>query len=141
MKSQIVNLTMKSLSAAAVTIALVVGNPMSSLAKPLPVNKTIHTLEDKVSLKYIGSNSKSVIFHLQYENPSANAFTLLIKNEAGDIVYEGLFKDVHFSKDIYLAVDEMEINPTFVIRAEKQVIEHSFSINRKFIEKTEVTKI
>jgi len=141
MKSQFANLTLKSLSAAAVATALLVGNPMSSTAKSLPVKKAIHTLEDKVSLKYIGSNSKSVIFHLQFENPNANAFSLLIKNEVGDVVYEGLFNDVHFSKNIYLAVDEMEIHPTFVIRSEKQMVEQSFSINRRFTEKTEVTKL
>jgi len=141
MKSHFANLTMKSLSAAGLAVALVLGHPTNSSAKALPVKKTIHTLEDKVSLKYIGSNSRSIIFHLQFENPNANAFTLLIKNETGDVVYEGQFNDVHFSKDIYLAVDEMELHPTFVIRSEKQVVEQSFSINRKFTEKTVVTKL
>jgi hypothetical protein len=84
-----------------------------------------------------------VVFRVQFNNPTAQKFSFLIKNEAGDILFSGQFTDVNFIKTIHLLKEEEDMNPTFIIRAGSQVIENSFSIssNTTVEEETVVTKL
>lgn len=85
--------------------------------------------EKQVSIQYSGYNENSVVFRVGFENPTAQKFSLIIKNDAGDILYQGQFNDVNFSKAVHLLKDDSEMNPTFIIRVGNQRIERSFKVN------------
>jgi hypothetical protein len=85
-------------------------------------------LEKQVSVQYSGSEENSVVFRVAFENPNAQKFTLIIKNEAGDVLYNGQFNDAHFSKAVHLLKDQSEMNPVFIIRSGSQKVEQSFKV-------------
>ncbi len=97
--------------------------------------------QNQLQVQYTGSNEDGVRFNVQFENPGAQRFQLIIKNPEGDILYQGQFSDVHFNKTIQFVAEEQELNPTFIIRSGKQQIKHSFTINRKLVENVVVSKL
>ena len=95
-----------------------------------------------MSVIYTGSNSKTVAFHLTYENVKGEKFSLVIKNEAGDVVYEDTFSDVHFDRNIFIDVTENRINPTFILRTDSQELVRSVSVNKRgVVEGQAVTRL
>ena len=97
--------------------------------------------ESQMSVKYTGANDKGLTFNVQFENPGAQKFILVIKNTEGEVLYQAQFHDVHFNKTIQFLQDEEEIRPVFIIRAGKQELLQSFTINRTVTEQIEVTKL
>lgn len=86
-------------------------------------------LEKQVSVKYEGNAANSVVFRVAFENPTAQKFTLIIKNDAGDVLYTGQFADANFNKAIHLLKEESEMNPVFVIRSGNQKVEQAFKVS------------
>jgi len=126
MNSKMKNFAVKSLSMLATAAVLLVANPASahSGSDKKPAN-------GQVSVKYTGSNSKTVVFRLNFENTTAEKFWLIIKNDAGEVVYEEQFTDLHFDRNIYLDVDETKIKPTFIIRLKDQDIERKLLVTKR----------
>jgi hypothetical protein len=126
MNSKMMNFAVKSVSVLATAAVLFVANPASANQgtdkKPAA---------GQVSVKYTGSNSKTVVFRLSFENTTAEKFWLIIKNDAGDVVYEEQFTDLHFDRNIYLDVDETKIKPTFIIRLKDQDIERKLMVTKR----------
>jgi len=123
-------------------VVLLVSNPLSGHANGINDKKTPSGLSrDEVSIQYVGSTESNVVFSVKFENPTAQKFWLIVKNDAGETVYRQQFSDAHFSKSIYLVKDETEIHPTFVIRKGNDEVSHSFSINRTLVENVVVTKL
>jgi hypothetical protein len=121
-----VNFAVKSVSVLATAAALLVSNPASA-----------NTIDDKspvnaqVSVKYTGSNSKTIVFRVNFENTTAEKFWLIIKNDAGEVVYEEQFTDLHFDRNVYLDVEETKIKPTFIIRLKDQDIERKLMVTKR----------
>lgn len=128
MNSKFVNFAVKSVSAVATSVVLLVSNPMSSFADSIKKEQPNDT---QLSVTYTGSNSKTVAFHLTYENVKGEKFTLVIKNEAGDVVYEDTFSDVHFDRNFFIDVTENRINPTFILRTDDKEQVKSVSVNKR----------
>jgi len=128
MNSKFVNFAVKSVSAVATSVVLLVSNPMTSFAG---FKKESQPNDTQLSVTYTGSNSKTVAFHLTYENVKGENFSLVIKNEAGDVVYEDNFSDVHFDRNIFIDVTENRINPTFILRNGDQELVRSVSVNKR----------
>lgn len=128
----------KVMSVAATAFVLLVSNPSS--ANPTK-EKGNPISDEQVSVNYVGASDNSLVFRVQFENPTAQKFSLVIKNDAGDVVYQEQFTDVHFAKAVHLPKDEGEIHPTFVIRTANQQVERSFVVNRKYTENVTVTKL
>jgi hypothetical protein len=126
MNSKLVNFAVKSVSALATVAALLVANPASARK-----NADKKPAIGQVSVKYTGSNSKTVVFRLNFENSSAEKFWLIIKNDAGEVVYEEQFTDLHFDRNIYLDVEEAKIKPTFIIRLKDQDIERKLMVTKR----------
>jgi hypothetical protein len=124
----------------AASAALFLSNPSISHASPVK-DKTKQVTEAQVSVQYLGFNETSLIFRVQFENTDAKKFSLIIKNDVGDIVYEAQYSDVHFNKAIHLPKVDGEIHPTFVIRTGNSSVERSFTVSRKMTENVEVTKL
>jgi hypothetical protein len=109
-------------------VVMLIASPFNSKAnnnkeKAAPVS------DKQVSVKYTGTDDNSVVFRVQFHNPTAQKFSFIIKNQAGDILFSGQYTDVNFSKAVHLLKEEEEMNPTFIIRTGNQTIENSFTIN------------
>ena len=134
MKSKFVNFAVKSVSALAAAVVLLVSNPLTSFANAVPEKKHNQPIDAQVSVKYTGSNSKTVVFRLTFENPKAENFSLIIKNDVGEVVYEEQYSDVHFAKNIFLDVEDAQVHPTFIIRTADQSVERTLSVDKRVAE-------
>ncbi len=141
MNHNFVKSTLKAMSILATAAVLVAGNPTGSYANNDHGTKPVSILNEQVSVQYIGTNDNSFVFHVEFENTSAQKFVLIVKNEAGTTVYQEQFTDAHFSKNFHLLREDGEIRPTFIIRAGNQQIERSFVVNTKLTENVVVTKL
>jgi len=132
----------KAVSAVVMAVVLFVSNPLSGHANGINDKKNPSGLnKDEVSIQYVGSTESNVVFSVKYENPTAQKFWLIVKNDAGETIYRQQFNEAHFNKSIYLQKDEAEIHPTFVIRKGNDEVAHSFVINRVLTENVVVTKL
>jgi len=78
---------------------------------------------------------------LEFENKAGEKFHLIVKNDVGDIVYEGVYTDVHFAKNIRISKEESEMNPTFIIRTANEQVERKFSVKTNVSENFVVTAL
>ena len=132
----------KAISVAVAAVVILVSNPFTSQANGGGNNnKKASLTEEQVSVKYLGTNDNSVVFKVEFENPTAEKFWLIIRNDAGDVVYHQQFSDVHFSKSVFFENTDSEIHPTFVIRNGNNEIVRQFAVNRTLTENTVVTKL
>ncbi|HTS44699.1 MAG TPA: hypothetical protein VMH01_09900 [Puia sp.] len=141
MKLQFVNRHALKAITAATAILLIAGNPVNSFAGPIMEKKISPLSEDQVNVQYAGSDETSFIFHVNFDNPAAQKFSLVIKNDDGIVVYENQFSDVHFNKTVRVIKEGTDIHPTFIIRTANREIKRSFSVNTKYTEDVEVTKL
>ena len=129
----------KSTSVLAAALLLSLGSATLNAA-PI-IEKIISPVDQAVSVNYIGATENNLVFHLEFNNTAAERFWLIIKNDAGDVVYQQAYKDAHFSKTIRLPKEEGEMHPTFVIRTANDQVERKFAVNRSVSEKVVVTKL
>ncbi len=109
-------------------------------ASPI-IEKIVSPVDQEVSVNYVGVTENNFVFHLNFDNKSGEKFWLIVKNDAGEIVYQQAYKDAHFSKTIRLPKEEGEIHPTFVIRTANEQVERRFVVNRKISENVIVTQL
>lgn len=121
---------MKTVYCAVIAVLVSLATVNASKANNTNKEKEVTVVSEKqVSVEYTGYNDNSVVFRVAFENPTAQKFSLIIKNEAGEVLYQGAFTDAHFSKAVHLLKDESEMNPTFIVRVGSQKIERSFKVN------------
>jgi hypothetical protein len=134
MNTQSVRTAMTRLTLATVTaVILLIANPLISKANNnKEKEKAAGVLSAKqVSVQYTGTNEGSILFRVKFDNPTAQKFSLIVKNHLGDVLYSGQFTDSAFSKTVrFMIEDEDEMTPTFIIRIGSQQIEQSFSVNK-----------
>jgi len=131
------NFVVKTLTTAAVAVALLVSN----VALANEGDKKAGVTEESVNIQYIGSNADQVAFRVAFENPTQEKFWLIVKNDAGDVVYRKQFSDAHFSKTVYVQKEDSDIRPTFIIRANANEVARQFSVTSTITESTVVTKL
>jgi hypothetical protein len=131
----------KAITVAAAVVVLFVSNPLTSLANGGDHKKSATLTEEQVTVQYVGTNDNSVVFRVAFENPTAEKFWLIIKNDNGEVVYRKQFNDAHFAKSIYFQKEEADIHPTFVIRNGENEVVRQFAVNRTITENTVVTKL
>src|SRR5258706_1133081 len=99
----------KAITATIAAIVLFISNPITTLANGGDHKKTATTLNDEqVNVQYVGTKDNSVVFRVDFENPTAEKFWLIIKNDACEVVYRKQFSDVHFSKSVYFQKEESD---------------------------------
>lgn len=130
----------KALSVVAVALVLFVSSPLTSLASG-GSGKKISLNEDQVSVQYIGTNNNFVQFRVEFANPGAEKFWLIIRNDAGEVVYRKQFSDTHFAKTVSLQKDDTDIHPTFIIRNGDSEIARQFSVTSTVTENTVITEL
>jgi hypothetical protein len=122
-------------------VVLIVSAPLTSQAGMTGGKHVASLPESQVSINYIGTNENSVIFSVKFENPTAARFWLIIKNDAGEIVYRQPFSDTNFSRAIYLEKGDSQIHPTFIIRKGNEESVQSFAVRLSTTEQVSVTKL
>jgi hypothetical protein len=130
----------KALSVAVVALVFFISNPLTSLANG-DNNKKSGLTDGQVSVTYVGVDNNSVVFRVEFENPTAEKFWLIIKNDAGDVIYRKQFSDTHFAKSVFFQKEEADIHPTFVIRNGENEIARQFAVTSTITENTVVTKL
>jgi hypothetical protein len=109
-------------------VVMLIASPFNSKANDNK-EKVSPIANGQASVQYTGTNENSVVFRVQFRNPTAKKFSFTIKNHAGDILYSGQYSDVNFSKTVHLLKEDDEMIPTFIISAGNQTIENRFIIN------------
>jgi len=129
------------IAAVAFTAAVIVAsNPLTTLANG-GENKKAAT-EQQVTVKYQGTSNNAIAFKVEFDNPTGEKFSLIIKNDNGDIVYHQQFSDAHFSKNVFIADADSDIHPTFVIRtAGNTEIVRQFQVSKTVTENTVATQL
>ena len=105
------------------------------------IEKIISPTDKEVNVTFVGTTDNSLVFHLDFDNKSGEKFSLIIKNDAGEVVYQATYNDIHFEKNIRIQKEDSEMHPTFVIRTSTEQVERKFSVNRQVSEKFVVTTL
>ena len=126
----------KTLTAAAVAVVFFASSAFANEG-----GRKAGLTDEQVNVQYVGATQNQVTFRVEFENPTAEKFWLIIKNDAGDVVYRKQFSDVHFSKSVFVLRDEADIRPTFVIRNNAGEVVRQFSVTSTVVENTVVTKL
>jgi hypothetical protein len=105
------------------------------------IEKIISPTDKEVNVTFVGTTDNSLVFHLDFDNKSGEKFSLIIKNDAGEVVYQATYNDIHFEKNIRIQKEESEMHPTFVIRTSTEQVERKFSVNRQVSENYVVTTL
>ncbi|MBN9384646.1 MAG: hypothetical protein J0H74_28085 [Chitinophagaceae bacterium] len=130
------NFVVKTLTAAAVAVVFFASNTLANDG-----GKKAGLTDEQVNVQYISANENQVAFRVVFENPTSEKFWLIIKNDAGDVVYRKQFSDAHFSKSVFVLRDEADIRPTFIIRNSAGEVVRQFAVTNTTVENTVVTKL
>jgi hypothetical protein len=134
------NHAVKAIAVALTAFVILFSSPLTSKANDGGSKKSSSTYDAQVSVTYQGVSDNSLVFKIDYENPTAEKFWLIIKDDNGDVVYHHQFSGVNFSKSIFFLNTNADINPTFVIRtASNTDIVRQFQVSKILTETTLVT--
>jgi hypothetical protein len=128
------NSVVKTIAVTAAAVLLFSVSPVNSFANTGKEkhSKSENTIsESQIDVQYVGVNENTFTFKVKFENSTAQKFTLIIKNDEGDVIFSKQYNDVHFSRTINLVkteTDTNDINPTFAVRMGKGFVERSFSV-------------
>ena len=140
MKPVIANFNLKKSASVLAAAALLSLGTAKLQAAPI-IEKIISPTEKSVTVNFVGVSDNALVFHLEFENKSGEKFWLIIKNDAGDIVYENTYTDIHFAKNIRITKEDSEMNPTFIIRTGSDQVERKFSVKTNVSENFVVTAL
>jgi hypothetical protein len=140
MKPVIKNFNLKKSASVLAAAALLSLGTAQAHATPI-IEKILSPNEQNVSVNFLGATENNLVFHLEFDNKSGEKFWLIIKNDAGDIVYQETYTDLHFAKNIRITKVDSEINPTFIIRTATGQVERKFSVKNKVSETLVVTSL
>ncbi len=136
------NKAVKVIVAALAAVVILIGNPLTGKANGGNNDKKVSPAETQVSVKYQGTSDNNLVFKVGFENPTAQKFWLIIKNDNGDIIYHHQFSGTNFEKNVCFENTDTEIQPTFIIRTSDNVdIVRQFQVNKTVIENTVVTSL
>jgi hypothetical protein len=99
MKRIIANFNLKKTASVFAAAALLSLGTAKLQAAPI-IEKIMSPNEKNVTVNFLGTSENNLVFHLEFENKSGEKFWLIIKNDAGDVVYQNTFTDLHFARNI-----------------------------------------
>jgi hypothetical protein len=140
MKPVFANFNLKKSASFLAAAAMLTLSAAKLQAAPI-IEKIISPSDKQVTVNFVGVSDNSLVFHLEFDNKTGEKFYLVIKNDAGEIVYQNAYNDVHFEKNIRIPKEDTEIRPTFIIRTASEQIEKKFSVDRKVSENLVVTSL
>jgi len=95
-----------------------------------------------VSVKHIGNPDGTVVFQVQYDNQAGNKFTLIIKDNDGNVIYQDTYSDKKFDKKFQLPQGETD-KLQFIIKGPKNNTIQTFEVktHSRMIEEVVVRKV
>jgi hypothetical protein len=82
------------------------------------------------AVEYTGTVNNNVSFNIKYDNEAGSDFSLIVKNENGEVIYSHVYNDKNFSKKVVIReLPEDGGNVTFIIKSNDADIKQSFNIN------------
>ena len=140
MKPVFANFNLKKSASILAAAALLSLGSATLQAAPI-IEKIISPTDKQVTVNFVGATDNSLVFHLQFENKTGEKFYLIVKNDAGDIVYQAAYNDIHFDKNIRIQKEDTEMHPTFVIRTATDQVERKFSVTSQHSDNYVVTTL
>lgn len=142
MNTNLSSRVVKVIAVALTAVVVFVSNPLTSQANGGGSKKSSSVTDEQVSVKYTGTTDSHIVFKVEFENPTAEKFWLIIKNDNGDVIFHQQFNDTHFAKSVFFENTDTEIQPTFVIRTgNNNDIVRQFHVNKTITENTIVTRL
>jgi hypothetical protein len=102
------------------------------------------TSTGKPEVKYVGKVEDQLLFQVNYENNSNEAYTVAVKDEDGNLLYTDRFKDKKFSKQFRVTPSEygnMKLVFVFSNDKEKQTQVVQINTNTRVVDDVVVTKL
>src|ERR1700761_2641700 len=129
----------KAIAVALTAVILFISTPITSQANGGGSKKVASVTDEQLNVQYKGTADNHIAFRVEFENPKADKFWLIIKNDNGDVIWHHQYSDTHFSKDVFFENTDAEIHPTFVIRASDNTeIVRQFQVAKTLTENTVV---
>jgi hypothetical protein len=101
------------------------------------VKNTIQTekgLAEKASVKYVGSSDENLLFHVNYNNVNAKAFSIVVTDENNEVIYTAVVNAKNYEKTFALP-KSLDLNKiSFSIKSTEGAYIQSFSLNVKTVE-------
>jgi hypothetical protein len=140
MKPVFANFNLKKSATVLAAAALLSLGSASLQAAPV-IEKIISPTDKQVTVNFVGATDNALVFHMEFDNKSGEKFYLIVKNDAGEIVYQNSYNDVHFARNIRIPNEESELHPTFVIRTANDQVERKFSVTSQHSDNYVVTTL
>jgi ATP-dependent protease HslVU (ClpYQ) peptidase subunit len=141
MKPVFANFNLKKSASVLAAAALLSFGSANVQAAPSIIEKIISPAENQVNINFVGSTDNSMVFHVKFENKTGEKFYLIVKNDAGEIVYQNSYTDSLFERNVRILDESSDIHPTFVIRTASGQVERKFSVANKISENVVVTAL
>lgn len=117
-----------------IALAAIVSVIVLSSFTSLFANDNSKKASDAYSISYAGTTNAGIVFNLKFENPTASKFNVVLKNDAGEVLFQQEYKDKNFDGNIVLAKEEGDGHITFAIVSSAAKYTENFTI--KTITKT-----
>jgi hypothetical protein len=140
MKPVFANINLRKSASVLAAAAMLTFGAAKVHAAPV-IERIISPTDKQVTVNFVGSTDNSLVFHVEFDNKTGEKFYLIVKNDAGEIVYQNAYNDVHFEKNIRISNEDSEVKPTFIIRTSTEKIERRFEVSRKVSENFVVTTL
>lgn len=94
------------------------------------------------SVKHIGNPDGTVVFQVQYDNQAGDKFSVIIKDNDGNVIYQDTYSDRKFDKKFQLPQGETD-KLKFIIKGPKNNTIQSFEVNTlsRMVEEVVVRKV
>ena len=94
------------------------------------------------SVKHIGNPDGTAVFQVQYDNQAGDKFSVIIKDNDGNVIYQDTYSDRKFDKKFQLPQGETD-KLKFIIKGPKNNTIQSFEVNTntRVIEEIIVKKV
>ena len=118
----------KNLSIVALLVAFTLATT-ASFASTKPENPaTASTIE----LKFIGKHENQPIFELNLANAEADEFTIIIRDEYGNLLYNGKAKGTNITRKFMLNDEIGDTNLFVEVRAKKNSKTETYKISKSY---------
>ena len=100
--------------------------------------------DHKSELKFIGNMENQPVFELNLANNEEDEYTVIFRDEYGNILYSEKFKGTGLSKKFLLKSEDLgDAALNVVVRSKKGNTTEVYSINRShsYVEETQVSKV
>lgn len=104
--------------------------------------KTEGPVEGPVAIKYLGAEGEMLSFQVAYQNPEGRKFGIIVKDQDGAQLYQGIFTEKNFYKQFRLPKTERN-KVSFIIRNYRDAdrsTSFAINVNSRFVEEVAIKK-